>query len=53
MLMLFFQDKIWFQDSFEYAELDGDVDFLCFTSELPFLDKFRTNFKIDFSGEIW
>ena len=31
--------EIWYQDYFEYAEFNGDVNFFCFLSELPFLGK--------------
>ena len=35
------QSEIWFWVYFEHTEFDGDVNFFCFTLEVPILGKFR------------
>ena len=39
-IKLSLQAEIWYPDHFEYAEFNGDVHFVLFPPEVPFLGKF-------------
>ena len=50
------QAEIWYLDKFEYAEFNDGVQFFCFSSEIPFLDKFgpknhSCQFKLKFGTD--